>query len=362
MDMVGHYAIRPEDDTISQDEREQWDKFWALDAAGTQEFSGTEKAARAEQDKKVWQQLNDAIDGTIRWVLQQVDEAITYQGHQVHYIPHQPVITPHKTITKLRVAFDASAHYKGCPSLNDVLHWGPVILLLIYGILLRFRIGTIAIISDVEKAFLQIRLQGKDRDATRCFWLRDHKSPPSLNKTVTFRFTRVTLGLKSSRFLLAGATHYHLDRYENESNMVQDIKRNLYVDNLLLTTGTTEEAVGIYRQTKQIFQDLNTNLREFWSNDNHLMETINETDKTSGTSPKVLGILWDVKKDTILVSVSLPDTPLVTKRTVINAIASIDDPLGWTIPLLHRAKIFLQGLWEEQYECYTILPKEKADE
>ncbi|RCN45078.1 hypothetical protein ANCCAN_08888 [Ancylostoma caninum] len=52
MDMVGHYAIRSEDDTISQEEREQWDKFWTLDAAGTEEFSGTEKAARAEQDKK----------------------------------------------------------------------------------------------------------------------------------------------------------------------------------------------------------------------------------------------------------------------------------------------------------------------
>ncbi|EYC09906.1 hypothetical protein Y032_0058g2885 [Ancylostoma ceylanicum] len=62
MDTVGQYTIRSEDDTISQEEREQWDKYWALDAAGTEEFSGTETIARAEQDKKVWKQLNDTIE------------------------------------------------------------------------------------------------------------------------------------------------------------------------------------------------------------------------------------------------------------------------------------------------------------
>ncbi|KIH44447.1 hypothetical protein ANCDUO_25527, partial [Ancylostoma duodenale] len=62
MDTVGQYTIRSEDDTISQEEREKWDKYWALDAAGAEEFSGTETIARAEQDNKVWKQLNDTIE------------------------------------------------------------------------------------------------------------------------------------------------------------------------------------------------------------------------------------------------------------------------------------------------------------
>uniref|UniRef100_A0A7I5E7L2 Uncharacterized protein n=1 Tax=Haemonchus contortus TaxID=6289 RepID=A0A7I5E7L2_HAECO len=50
------------------------------------------------------------------------------EASQVRYILHQPVLTLQKEITKLRIFFDASAHYKSSPSLNDVLHRGPAIL------------------------------------------------------------------------------------------------------------------------------------------------------------------------------------------------------------------------------------------
>ncbi|KAK6031836.1 hypothetical protein OSTOST_01991, partial [Ostertagia ostertagi] len=100
-----------------------------------------------------------------------VEESENKGDRHVHYIPHHPVITPRKTATKLRLVFDASSHYKGCPLLNDVLTRGPVILTLLYGILLRFWVGQIAITSDTEKAFLQVRLQERNRDVTHCLWL-----------------------------------------------------------------------------------------------------------------------------------------------------------------------------------------------
>ncbi|KAK6735279.1 hypothetical protein RB195_018457 [Necator americanus] len=83
------------------------------------------------------------------------------------------------------------------------------------------RIGQIAIISDVEKAFLKVRLQEVDRDATRCLWFRDHNSPPTLDNIQTFRFTRVTFGIKSSPFLLAGTTYYHLDNHTEEAPLCE---------------------------------------------------------------------------------------------------------------------------------------------
>ncbi|XGW12257.1 hypothetical protein V3C99_013168, partial [Haemonchus contortus] len=84
-------------------------------------------------------------------ILEDVAEERPSSKTRKHYLAHQAVVTPNKLTTKLRIVFDASAHYKGCPSLNEVLHRGPVILPQLFGILLRFRIGRIGIIADVEK-------------------------------------------------------------------------------------------------------------------------------------------------------------------------------------------------------------------
>ncbi|KJH49031.1 hypothetical protein DICVIV_04810 [Dictyocaulus viviparus] len=112
--------------------------------------------------KIIVQQLNQGV-------IEEVEEAnnSTNLKEIIHYLSHHAVITPNKETTELRVVFDASAHQKRQPSLNELLHQGPLILPQICDILLRFRIGDIAIISDVEKAFLQIRLHEKDRDATQ---------------------------------------------------------------------------------------------------------------------------------------------------------------------------------------------------
>ncbi|KIH51420.1 hypothetical protein ANCDUO_18494, partial [Ancylostoma duodenale] len=283
-------------------------------------------------------------------IVEEVEDEGNTLGDHIHYIPHQAVLTPHKTTTKLRIVFDASAHYRDCPSLNDALHRGPVILPQLYGLMLRFRIGKVAIISDVEKAFLQVRLPERDRDATRCLWLRDHKSPPDQENILVFRFTRVTFGLLSSPFLLAVTTHYHLDQYEDDRILVKEIKENLYVDNLLLTADTVEDAIKVYSRTKEMFNALNMNLREFVSNEQDLMSAIASHDKSAEVTPKVLGIKWDSTHDEIQVSCVIPAQEQVTKGKIASSVASIYDPMGWMLPLSHRAKLFLQSLWKAQFE------------
>ncbi|KAK0426897.1 hypothetical protein QR680_009954 [Steinernema hermaphroditum] len=111
----------------------------------------------------------------------------------VHYLAHQPVITPQKNTTKVRIVFDASAHFKGAPSLNDSIHQGPTMLPLILGMLLRFRTGKIAIVSDVEKAFLQVKLQEEDRDSTRFVWVKDVKKPVDDKNIIAYRYKTIPL-------------------------------------------------------------------------------------------------------------------------------------------------------------------------
>ncbi|KHJ86527.1 hypothetical protein OESDEN_13717, partial [Oesophagostomum dentatum] len=296
-----------------------------------------------EYDKTFKDQLGKGI-------IEQVDNIKTHSGEILHYLPHQPVITPMKETTKLRIVFDASSHYRDCPSLNDILHQGPLILPEIYAMLIRFRLSKYAIIADVEKAFLQVRLHELDRDATRFLWVRDTNLPPEDDNVITFRFRRVTFGLNVSPFLLAGTILFHLKNYVSNKNLANEIKNNIYVDNLILSAKTQKETCEKAIQARQIFTEMQMNLREFLSNDTTLQSQLPSGTYSNKKAQKVLGLMWNSDNDTLAISCSLQSPDTLTKRLVAHQIASVYDPLGYLVPLLVRAKIFQQKLWLEGYD------------
>ena len=114
--------------------------------------------------------------------------------------------------------YDASAKArKESISLNDCLYRGPVLLNDLCGILMRFRLHIIAIVADIEKAFLQIGLQPGQRDVTRFLWLKDYQTLSTDKANIQeYRFCRVPFGVISSPFLLGATIESHLDSYENE--------------------------------------------------------------------------------------------------------------------------------------------------
>ncbi|VDO22306.1 unnamed protein product [Heligmosomoides polygyrus] len=57
-------------------------------------------------------------------VIKPLEESKEVEG-AIHHLPHQTVLTSHKGTTKLRIVFEASSHYKNCPSLSDALDRGP---------------------------------------------------------------------------------------------------------------------------------------------------------------------------------------------------------------------------------------------
>ena len=89
--------------------------------------------------------------------------------NRINYLPHHAIVRSDKETTKLRMVYDASARDNG-PSLNDCLYTGPKFGQNILEILLRFRIHNVALIGDVEKAFLMISVSASDRDVLRFLW------------------------------------------------------------------------------------------------------------------------------------------------------------------------------------------------
>lgn len=87
---------------------------------------------------------------------------------KIHYLAHQAVIREEAETTKVRIIFDASCKArKSEVSLNDCLHVEPPMTPLIFDILLRFRENRVALVGDIEKAFLNIEVIPKDRDCLR---------------------------------------------------------------------------------------------------------------------------------------------------------------------------------------------------
>ena len=235
-----------------------------------------------------------------------------------HYIPHHVVITPQKTTTKLRVVYDASAKSKlGSKSLNECLYRGPVLLQNLCGILLRFRLYTIGIISDIEKAFLQVGLQESERDVTRFVWLKDHSQPIVNEDTIQeFRFCRVPFGIISSPFLLGATVEAHLDSYGSEVS--DKIKSDIYMDNVTTGANSVKEATDLYSQSKTIFNAASMNLREWMTSSADVNNVIPENDRANRTDIKVLGMTWNTANDTLAIrnSVKVKENTFVTKRSV----------------------------------------------
>ena len=152
---------------------------------------------------------------------------------KVHYLPHQAVIRKDAETTKLRIVYDASAKEgKNGTSLNDCLHTGPSLNPLLFEILVRFRENRVALVGDIEKAFLNIAVDVNDRDCLRFLWVDDARD--SNSNVVVYRFCRVVFGLNASPFLLNGTIRHHLATFaEADPKFVKKMVDSFYVDDLI---------------------------------------------------------------------------------------------------------------------------------
>ena len=120
---------------------------------------------------------------------------------EAYYLPHKAIFTPEKT-TKVRVVYDGSARPSKLKNLlNDVIYKGSNLLENLVAIFLRFRFHRIAILSDIEKAFLQLLIDESDRNYVRFLWFDNYSPLFASSKIVVYRFARVAFSIIASPFL-----------------------------------------------------------------------------------------------------------------------------------------------------------------
>jgi len=113
-----------------------------------------------------------------------------------YFIPHQCVLRPDSTSTKLRVVFDASAKTTSAQSLNGILMVGPTIQRELLLSLVRFRLNRFALTADISKMYRPVSLAEEDRNYQLIVW----RENPS-DELQIFRLNTVTYGTSSAPFL-----------------------------------------------------------------------------------------------------------------------------------------------------------------
>ena len=106
--------------------------------------------------------------------MERVESSEGDNGSRKNYIPYHAVIAPEKSTAKIRIVYNASAKItRNVKSLNGCLYRGPVILEDLCGLLLKLRMKKLGLVSDNEKAFLQVGLHEAGLDVTRFLWVKD---------------------------------------------------------------------------------------------------------------------------------------------------------------------------------------------
>nr|XP_042909547.1 uncharacterized protein LOC122271644 [Parasteatoda tepidariorum] len=288
----------------------------------------------------------------------------------IFYLPHMAVKKESLT-TSLRIVFDAAAHEVNELSLNDCLWPGPNLNPNLLDVLIEFRLNRTAFCSDVKQAFLQIGLAEVHKDAVRFFWSNDEPSVSKDPKLIIFHFNRVNFGVNSSPFLLAATIRHHIKKYENDLPViVQLLDRNLYVDDFISGSNDFDEALEISRDANKIIEAAGMTLRKWITNDADLMEQwknegldthpANASVSLGSNQTKVLGLLWNTSEDYFSVDtrslLKFVSSSKSTKRSILQAIGKIFDPLGLISCFTIRMKCLIQELWSEKIPWDESLP------
>lgn len=287
---------------------------------------------------------NVIMDQLTREFIEVVDKSKPNLNNRVHYLPHHGVEKKDSITTPLRIVFNCSS---GKPSLNDCLHSGPSLVVDLIKVLLRFRLHSYAVTSDIEKAFLMISLHEEDQDCTRFLWPENPWDAKS--KILTYRFKVVLFGATCSQFLLNASIIYHLKKYSEKTS--ESIMRNLYVDNLFFTSNSKEEVLHFYERSREIMSSAHLTVREWISNVEKLNDLASQNNDISKrtSSAKILGILWYMDSDQItFVSPNFGNCASFSKRIVLSQASKLYDPLGYLCPVSVRSKIFLQKMWKNK--------------
>ena len=315
---------------------------------------------RLQKDEALKKRYQETIDTDVNaGYVRKVDQAELNETKDKlqWYLPHHPVINPHKP-EKVRRVCNAAAKHQGV-ALNDKLLPGPDLLQSLIGIIFRFREHQIALSADIEAMFLQVAVPKDDSRCLRFLWREDPE-----RRIEVYEYTRHVFGAKSSPTCANYALHQVAkDNAVNDENLVKVVQRNFYMDDFLKSVRTPQEAIEIYQKVRDILIKGGFKLTKWIASDDEVKSHIPETDRSTKVvktfeaepqSSSILGLNWNVDTDSLIVCRGTEqEVPAkITQRIVLSFVSAVFDPLGICSPFTIRMRFLLKSIWAEMGQAW----------
>ena len=334
---------------------------------------------KLEKDEDLKNRVNEHIQQMLSkgYIRMLTKSEISKPYQRKWYLPIFVVRNPNKP-QKVRIVWDAAAEYLGV-SLNSCIDKGPDLLTPLLKVLFNFRIGKIAINGDIMEMFHRVGVDETDIHSQR-FICRNCDNKANID---TYVLQVMSFGASCSPSLAQYVKNSNAKEFEKEfPRAAKSILERHYVDDMLDSVDTVEEAILLAQQVREIHQRGNFVIRNWMSNSNEVLAALGE-EKSIKTfchagkrveqvvePDKVLGMWWRTSDDVFTFNLKytkatteiLAGLRLPTKRELLRLLMSIFDPMGLMSFYTIQMKILMQNVWRQNITWDDAIPEEFSDE
>ena len=295
--------------------------------------------------------FKEQVDSGVIERIENIDEFIA-ENPSFSVLAHMGVFRMKKETTKCRVVLMAQLAEKNPNtgvqiSHNKAMLAGPTLNQKISTAVLFLRFDKFLVVFDLIKAFLSIELYEHDRNRLLCLWFKNvEKKDFSI---VMYRFNRLCFGLRCSPTLLMVALYIILVEDQSGDESIDNMKRLMYhmayMDNLSYSNSDPDKIEWACNEVQEILSKYKFGTQQWHTNVPELQKSLDaKFEQESEDSVPLLGMVWDKVKDTLGPHPPRLDSQANTRRITLRSMNSIYDIYGLYIPILLRARIFIQSL------------------
>ncbi len=261
--------------------------------------------------------------------LQPLEEETVMAERKGYFCTWFPVMRPDKATTKVRPVIHCAQKFGSVvkKSINDEILAGPKLHNDLLAVLLRFRRRAVVLGGDIKQMYMMYHLTPRDQAYHGIWW----KGKP-------WRFTRLPFGNCAAPFIALYVLNKHI-KNNMEEPLRSRLLEGLYVDDVLLSFDTEDEAINARRAITKTLAACGMRICKWFSNSARVRESIPEADRAhevtigEDTESATLGLKYFPEADTMGVRKPVIETESITRRTVTSDLCKLYDVMGWVDPV-----------------------------